>query len=354
MRRPGSVAPRLPDGADRRSQAYLVRRRRILLLGAGAALLLLAAAISLAVGSHSIPLGRVVELLRFGGDSSDAAVVRGLRLPRTVTAIVVGAALALAGSVMQCLTRNPLADPGLLGVNAGASVAVVIGVGLVGVVGVQVYLWFALAGAAAAAIGVYVLAGAGRQTASPARLALAGVSVSAALAAITQALVLADQEAFNEFRFWVSGSLEGRGWSVLVAVLPFVLAGVVIALALGPALNVLALGEATGRALGVNVRVVRGGAMVAVTLLCGAATAAAGPIAFVGLAIPLAVRAVLGPDQRWLSVACLVLGPVWLLLADVLARVLLAPQEVPVGIVAALVGAPVFVMVVRRRKVPSL
>ncbi|MFT4008873.1 MAG: iron ABC transporter permease [Nocardioidaceae bacterium] len=350
----GTPGPGGTAGGDRSTQVEQRQRRRALVLGAGVLALVAAIALSLAVGSHPIPLGRVIELLAHGDDSSDSSVVRELRVPRTVVVLAVGAALALAGAVMQCLTRNPLADPGLLGVNAGASVAVVLGVAIGGIVGVQVYLWYALAGAAVAAAAVYVLAGAGRHTASPARMALAGVSVSAALAAITQAVVLADQQAFNEFRYWVAGSVEGRGWPVLLAVAPFLVAGAAIAIALAPALNVLALGEDTGRALGVNVRVVRGAAMLAVTLLCGAATAAVGPIMFVGLAVPLAARAVLGPDQRWLSAACLLLGPTWLLLADVLARVLVAPQEVPVGVVAALAGGPVFVLVVRRPKVAAL
>lgn len=325
-----------------------------MVLGVALTLLVLAVIVSLSVGSKQIPVERVWSLLMTPDGSHDAAVVRELRLPRTVVAIAIGAALGLAGALMQSLTRNPLADPGLLGVNAGAALAVVLAVALFGADGIVAYLWFAFAGAAVAAIGVYVLAGAGRHTATPARLALAGVAVSAALTALIQTVILADQEAFNEFRFWAAGSLEGRGWDVLLAVAPFLVCGVVFALLLGPALNAMALGDETGRALGARVTRVRVLSVLSVTLLCGAATAAVGPIGFVGLAVPMIARALVGHDYRWVALVCLALGAVWLLFADALARVVVSPQEVQTGIVAALLGGPVFVAVVRRRKVPSL
>lgn len=310
--------------------------------------------IGLSVGSNPIPLDRVWWLLLHPDGSQQSLVLHDLRLPRTVVGLVVGAALGLAGSLMQSLTRNPLADPGVLGVNAGAGLAVVVAVAVAGVTGVWFYLWFAFAGAAVASTAVYALGVAGRQSATPVRLALAGVAVTAALSALTQTVILANQNAFNEFRHWVAGSLEGRGWPVLAATGPFVLAGGLLALGLGPALNALALGDDTGKALGVRVARARMLAMVAVTLLCGAATAAAGPISFVGLAVPLIARALVGPDQRWAGVLCLVLGPTWLLAADVLARVVVAPEEVQVGIIAALAGAPFFIALVRRRKVAVL
>jgi iron complex transport system permease protein len=316
--------------------------------------LLLAVALSLSVGSNPIPLGRVWHLLLAPDGSTASGVLHDLRLPRTVVGVVVGAATGLAGALMQSLTRNPLADPGVLGVNAGAGLAVVLAVALLGVLGIDAYLWFAFAGAAVAAAGVYLLGGAGRTVATPARLALAGVAITAALSALTQTVVLADAAALDEFRFWVAGSLEGRGWSVLTAVGPFVAIGVLLALALGPALNALALGDQTGAALGVRVRRTRVLTVLAVTLLCGAATAAAGPLSFVGLAVPFLARALMGSDQRWVLVTCALLGPAWLLVADVLARVVLAPQEVQVGIVAALCGAPVFVALVRRPRIPAL
>lgn len=314
----------------------------------------LAGFVSLLLGSHAMAPARVWDLLLHPDGTLEAAVIREQRLPRTVVAVVVGAALGLAGALMQALTRNPIADPGILGVNAGAALLVVLAVAVAGTSGVGFYLWFALAGAAIAAVGVHVLAGTGRPSGNPARLALAGVAVSAALTALTQTVILADQEAFNEFRTWVTGSLEGRGWSVLEAVLPIIVLGAALGLLVAPALGVLALGDDAAQGLGVRVARTRTLAMAAVTLLCGAATAAVGPIAFVGLAAPMLARALFGHQLRWVCLASLVLGASWLLVADTLGRVLIAPQEVPAGVVAAVAGAPIFVAVVRRPTVPSL
>jgi len=316
--------------------------------------LALAVLASLTFGSHRLGVAETWDLLLHPDGSTASDVLHGLRVPRTVIGAVIGAALALSGSVLQSLTRNPLADPGILGVNAGASLAVVLAVALTGVSGIGFYLWFALLGAGVAAAGVMVLAGTGAAVHNPARVALAGVAVSAALAAITQTVVLADQEAFNEFRYWIAGSLEGRGWDELAATAPLFVLGIAIALVLAPALNALSLGDDTARALGVPVARVRTLGLVAAVLLAGGATAAAGPIGFVGLAVPLLVRALVGHDQRWVAGISLLLGAAWLLAADTLARVVLAPQEVQVGVVAALVGAPVFIVIVSRRKVPSL
>lgn len=327
--------------------------RRVAAVGLSLALLLAAVTASIWLGSNSLAPTRVWELLLHPDGSHDSVVVHELRLPRTAVAVCVGAALALAGAVMQALTRNPLADPGILGVNAGASLAVVLGVVLGVGTGVSSYVWCAFAGAAVAAVGVHLLAGGGG-VAAPARLALAGVTVSAALAAVTEALILSDQRAFNEFRFWVAGSLEGRGWDVLSTVGPFLAVGAVLALALGPALNALSFGDDTGRALGVRPGWVRGAALLSITLLAGGATAAVGPIGFVGLAAPMVARAWVGHDHRWVAGLSLLLGPVWVVTADCLARVVIAPEETQVGIVAALVGAPLFVAVVRKGKVPSL
>jgi iron complex transport system permease protein len=309
---------------------------------------------SLFLGSHGLAPHRVLDLLLHPDGSTDAAVVRDQRLPRSLLALCVGGALGLAGAQMQALTRNPLADPGILGVNAGACLLVVVAVAATGTSGIGFYLWFALAGAAIAATAVYLLAGTGRRGTDPTGLALAGVAVSAALMAITQTVILLDQEAFNEFRFWVAGSVEGRGWSILETVLPFLLVGGALALIVGPALGVLALGTDTARGLGVRVGRTRTLTMVAITLLCGAATAAVGPIGFVGLAIPMVARRLVGHDQRWVAGCSVLLGAAWLLVADVLGRLVVAPQEVQVGIVAAIMGAPVFVAVVRRREVPAL
>lgn len=309
---------------------------------------------SFAVGSRAVGLGEVWSVLWHPDRSQAATVVHDLRIPRAAVLVVVGVGLGLAGALMQSITRNPLADPGILGVNAGASLAVVVAVLVSGTAVIGFYVWFAFVGAALAAVVVYVLGAVGRAATTPGRLALAGVAVSAAIGSLVQTLILADQTVFNEFRFWAAGSAEGRGYSELLTVAPFVVLGAVIALAMGPSLNALALGEEAGRGLGVRVGRVRGWVMVSVTLLCGAATAAAGPIGFVGLGVPFLARAICGPDQRWVLPYCLVLGPALLMVADMLARVVVAPQEVPVGVVTALLGGPVFVAIVRRRRIEAL
>lgn len=352
-----AVAPALP-GARRPVlvQPQISRPGTVKAAAVIGALAVLAAAIllSLSLGSKDLPLAQTWALLLAPDGSSEATVLHQLRVPRTLLGLVVGAALGIAGCLMQSLTRNPLADPGILGVNAGASVAVVLAVALTGVSGIGFYLWFAFAGAALASTAVYLLGTSHRHAATPTRLALAGVAISAALQALTQTVILADQAAFNEFRFWVSGSLEGRLYPILATVLPFILAGAVLALLLAPALNALALGADTGKALGVRVQRTRVATMAAIVLLCGAATAAVGPIGFVGLAVPFAARLMVGSEQRWVTVFSAILGPAWLLSADVLARVLVRPEEAPVGVVAALIGAPVFIAIVRRRKVAAL
>lgn len=308
---------------------------------------------SIAVGAKSIPFDVVWRQLLHSDGSDDAVVVHSLRVPRTLLGLAVGAALGLAGALMQGLTRNPLADPGLLGVNAGASAAVVTAMGVLHAAP-GTYVWFALLGAGIAAVVVYVLGSRGRTSATPVRLALAGAAVTAALMAYVTAVVLSDQAAFNDFRFWQVGALTGRPMSVLLETGPFLLAGLVVTLLLARPLNAVALGEDTGRALGARLGATRTWGILAVTLLCGAATAAAGPIVFVGLTVPHIARAVTGPDQRWIMPYAMVLAPILLLSADVLGRVIARPGEVEVGIVTAFVGAPVFILLARRRKLASL
>jgi len=333
--------------APRRS----LRSRRL----AGLALLLGAlvggALLSVAVGAKPIPLDVVWDaLVRPDTTLEDHIVVRALRIPRTVLGLVAGAALGLAGALIQGHTRNPLADPGLLGVNAGAAFLVVIGIYVFGVTDPLGYVWFAFAGAAAASVAVFVLGSVGRAGATPVTLALAGAAVSALLGALTSAVILTDVATLDAYRFWAVGSLAGRDGEVLTNVVWFLAAGAVIALASAPALNALSLGDDVARSLGHSVRRTRVLGIVAITLLAGGATAACGPIAFVGLVVPHIVRAFTGPDYRWLLPASALSGAVLLLVGDVLGRVLVRPGELQVGIVLALVGAPFFIYLVRRRK----
>jgi iron complex transport system permease protein len=311
-----------------------------------------------AIGSKTIPLATVLDALdghtANAARAADVQIVRDLRIPRTLIGLAAGIALGLAGALMQALTRNPLADPGILGINAGAATTVVLATRVLGIGSLTGYIWFAFAGAAGAFLVVYLLGTRGRAGASPERLALAGAAVGAALLAITNAVALLDVTTFDRYRLWVIGTLAGRDLDVVSGVAPFVLAGTLLALGLGPSLNVLALGEDTARALGANLGRTRVLTAIAITLLCGSATAAVGPIAFVGLAVPHMARALVGPDQRWLLPYSLVLAPTLLLLADVLGRVVARPGELQAGLVTAFLGAPVFLAVILRRQIVPL
>ncbi|MEU4534554.1 iron chelate uptake ABC transporter family permease subunit [Streptosporangium sp. NPDC023825] len=332
------------------------RRSAVLATGllAGLVALVLLAMVSVAVGSRSVPLSTALDALLAPDGSADHTVIRDLRVPRTLIGIGVGAALGLAGALMQSLTRNPLADPGLLGVNQGAMFGVTVAIGLLGVGDPALYVWFAFAGAAAAAALAYALGSAGRSGGGPVRLTLAGVALGMVFNAAASAILRTDSTTFDRMRFWLTGSLAGISADVAVRLAPFLATGLVLGLLLAKPLNALALGDEAGRALGVSVARTRGLTAIAVTLLCGAATAAAGPLWFVGLAVPHAVRALTGPDQRWVLPYTVVLAPVVLLGSDILGRVVAAPAEVQVGIMCAVVGAPVFILLARRRRLAAL
>ncbi len=309
---------------------------------------------SIAFGAKSIPFGTVWQALVDNNASTDHQIVRELRVPRTLLGLGVGAALGLAGAMMQGVTRNPLADPGLLGVDAGAALAVVIGIHTFGVTSLTGYVWFAFAGAGLASVVVYLLGSVGRGGATPVKLALAGAALTALLTSLTSAVLLLDVQTLDVFRFWAVGSLAGRDAEVVAQVAPFLLAGAALALASSRALNTLSLGDDVARSLGQRVHLTRGLSALAIVLLCGAATAAAGPIGFVGLTVPHVARAICGPDYKWILPWSLVLAPTLLLSADVVGRLIARPGEVQVGIVTAFIGAPFFIALVRRRKLADL
>ncbi|KAA9085549.1 iron chelate uptake ABC transporter family permease subunit [Microbacterium radiodurans] len=316
--------------------------------------LVLVALLSLAIGANPLPLETVIAALR-GTASPDAAfVVLDLRVPRTIVGLLAGAALGVAGALMQAFTRNPLADPGILGVNAGAALAVALGMSVFGIRAVSGAVWFAFAGALVVTVAVYLIGSGGRGAAGPIRLTLAGVALGAVLSGITTGIVLSDPDAFDAMRSWNAGSLLGRDADVIAAVAPFIAAGLVLAAILARGLNAVALGDDVARAQGANVRGIRIGVVAAVTLLAGAATALAGPISFVGLMVPHIVRWLFGNDQRVIVLGSAVLAPVIVLTADVIGRVLIAPAEVPVGIVTAFVGAPILIALARRRRASAL
>ncbi|MFJ2158507.1 MULTISPECIES: iron chelate uptake ABC transporter family permease subunit [unclassified Streptomyces] len=346
------VVTRPPDtgGTPRRGGFAL----RLLGLLTATGVLLLVAVLSIAVGAKAIPPLDVLHALWHGRSSVDGSVVLDLRLPRTLLGIAVGASLATAGVLMQALTRNPLADPGILGVNMGASTAVVVAIAVWGSTDPAFYVWFAFGGAGIAAALVYLLGTRGRTGPAPVRLALAGTAVSAVLSAVVSVVTLLRPDVFDQFRFWGVGSLAGLPLSVLTTVLPFLAAGGLLALGLSGSLNALALGDDTARALGSGVLRTRLLGTLAVTLLCGAATAAVGPIAFIGLVVPHLVRSVTGPDHRWLLPYSMVVGSTLLVASDVLGRVVARPGEIQAGIVTAFAGAPFFIALVRRRRIAEL
>jgi len=321
---------------------------------AALALLGFAILLSLAVGARSIPLHEVVDALLGRTATENAAVVTDVRLPRTMLGVLVGIALGLAGALMQGLTRNPLADPGLLGVNAGASAAVITALGFFGITGSTGYVWFAFAGAAIASVLVYGIGSMGRGGATPVRLALAGTALTAAFIAYTYAVALTDPLLLQRYNQWSVGSLSGRGTDELWLALPCVALGALICVGLARTLNALALGDDSARALGAHAGRARIAGACSITLLAGAATAAAGPISFVGLTVPHVARAITGTDQRWVLAYSAVLGGALVLLADVLGRVVARPSEVQVGVVLAVVGVPVFIAIVRRRRIAEL
>lgn len=317
-------------------------------------LLALSVALSLAVGSNTVPLDEVGAVLTGSGSPEARYVVADLRVPRTVAALVVGAALGAAGALIQAFTRNPLADPGILGVNAGAAFAIALGVVFFGLRSTGTLVWPGFAGALIVTAAVYVIGSSGRGPADPVRLTLAGVAIGAVFAGLTTGLTLSDPDAFEQMRSWNAGSLLGRGLDVVVPVLPFVGLALAAAALLAPGLNALALGDDVARAQGANVTGIRIGVIVAVTLLAGSATAVAGPISFVGLMVPHIARWMFGVDQRRILAASVAFAPIVVLLSDVLGRVLIAPAEIPVGIMTALVGAPVLIALVRRRTASAL
>nr|WP_285665392.1 iron chelate uptake ABC transporter family permease subunit [Actinorhabdospora filicis] len=332
--------------------ATATRHRTRRALGLAAAVLALAAvaALSLLLGARPLSLTEAWHGLT---DPASGAytVVHDMRLPRTVLGLLAGAALGLAGALAQALTRNPIAEPGLLGINAGASAAVVTCITFFGVQSLTGYVWFAFLGAGAVSCLVYLVGG-GRG-ATPVRLALAGAAINAALFSYVSAAELLQTSALDRMRFWTVGSLADASMSTVVRVLPFIAAGTFLALRLARPLNALALGDDSATALGARPVATRVASMIAVTLLAGAATAACGPIAFVGLMVPHLVRSLTGPDLRWMLPYTIVLSPVVLLGSDILGRVVARPGEMLVGVVTAVVGGPVFLFFLLRRKVAA-
>ncbi|GAB2524174.1 iron chelate uptake ABC transporter family permease subunit [Nocardiopsis aegyptia] len=330
------------------SEAGPVPRSRPARLAGAAALLGAAVLLSLLVGANLLPVSTVVDTLAGGGTDESRFVVWEQRVPRTVAGLAVGAALGVAGALIQAFTRNPLADPGILGVNAGAAFFVAVGITFLGVTSPLGYVWLACAGALVLTVVVYGVGSAGGDAAGPARLTVTGVAIGAVLSGLTTGLTLTHPDAFDRMRGWSAGSLLERGFDIVLPVLPLLVVGLAVAVAVAPGLNSVALGTDVARAQGVDVGRVRLAVLAAVTLLAGGATAIAGPIVFVGLMVPHLVRWTLGTDQRAIVLGSLVVAPTLVVQSDVLGRIAVLPSEMPVGVVTAFVGAPVLIALVRR------
>jgi iron complex transport system permease protein len=313
------------------------------------ALLALACVASLAIGTESVSLPTVWQAVTDYQDIGDQWIVHDLRVPRTVLALLVGLALGLSGTLIQAVGRNPLADSEILGINSGAALFVVVAVAFLGMTGIWTYIWFAFAGALFAMLLVYLVGMTGRATVTTVRVLLAGVAIGAVMDGIGFAVRLHNPRAFDNMRFWDAGALDGRGLDVAVAIAPFIAVGVVLGLLVAGSLNVSALGDDLAKSLGGNVARTQLLSLIAVTLLAGAATAGAGPIGFVGLMVPHAVRPFTGPDWRWILAYSTVAAPALMLAADIVGRVIIRPSELPAGIVTAFLGSPVLIWLVRRR-----
>lgn len=328
-------------------------RRRAVWLAAVVVALVLAALLSIAVGARDVTAADVWAALGGSTETASAAAVSG-RIPRTILALLVGAALAVAGAVLQGATRNPLADPQILGINGGAALAVVVGIAFFGLTSGTGYIWTAMIGAAVAAAFVLAIGSLGRGGPTPLKLALAGAVTAVAFSSLLSAILLPRVDVMNVFRFWQVGGVGGATFESIGQALPFLAVGALVCVASASALNTLALGDELAAGLGERVRTARIAAVVGAVILCGAATAVAGPIGFVGLIVPHMCRLMVGVDHRWLLPASALTGAVLLTVADVIGRVVARPQEIEVGIVTALIGAPFFIALVRRQRMRSL
>ncbi|QBD78364.1 iron ABC transporter permease [Ktedonosporobacter rubrisoli] len=312
-------------------------------------LLLVVFGASIAYGAASIDLSTVFRaLVAFNGTSAQETI-RNIRLPRAVIALCVGASLAVAGALMQALTKNPLAAPGIMGVNAGASLLVVAATLFLASSSQALYIWVSLIGAAGAGILVYYLSSVGRQGMTPLKLIIAGATISTLLSSLTQGLLVMRESTLDEVRFWLAGSVANRNFSLFLSLLPYLLLGLLIAFLLGKQITTLSLGDDVARGLGQRIGLVKALTAIAIILLAGGSVAIAGPVGFVGLVIPHIARALVGVNYRWILPYSAVLGAILLLGADIFARWVVRPGEVPVGAVTAIIGAPVLIWLVRQK-----
>ncbi|MGF1674513.1 MAG: FecCD family ABC transporter permease [Rivularia sp. (in: cyanobacteria)] len=327
----------------------LSNRKPVIGLIIGCLVLSICVVFSVTLGAAKIPLDTIYQSFLSFDASREHLIIHTVRLPRSLLAILVGGSISVAGALMQGVTRNPLADPGILGVSSGAAFSVVMAIFLFGASSPSIYIWYAFVGAGVAAFSVYFLASLGRGGATPLNLTIAGAAISSLLASLTSGVLIVSQRTLEEIRFWLAGSLAGTDTSVILQVLPYICIGMILALIISPQVTILSLGEDIASSLGQKTVGVKIAAVICVLLLDGSAVAVAGAIGFIGLVIPHIVRFIVGVDYRWIIPYSALFGAILLLVADIFARLLIQPQEIPVGIMTALIGAPFFVYLAKTK-----
>lgn len=328
----------------------MMKPKNQLLVFAGTVFVLMAfIALSIVYGYTDTSWKAAFDTFMEPDGSTEHLVIQNIRLPRALIAAAVGASLAISGVLMQTLTKNPLASPGIFGINAGGGFMVVMAVTLFGVTSLQSFAWLSFLGAAIAAVGVFIIGGAsGSNGLTPMKLTLAGAAITAMFSSFTQGLLVLNEAALEQVLFWLAGSVQGRRLEILAGVFPYILAGWILSLMIAGKMNILAMGEDVAKGLGVKTNILKVISLVAVVLLAGGSVAVAGPIGFIGIVIPHIARKIIGVDHRWLIPYSGLLGAILLLAADIGARYIIMPQEVPVGVMTAVIGAPFFVYVARR------
>ena len=318
------------------------------------ALLSILAVFSISLGAKNIAFSKVVDvLLGNDPDSLETAIILQ-RIPRTVFGILAGGALGISGALMQSITRNPIADPSILGVNTGASLFVVAGIAFFNITVAYQYIWLAIIGAGVTAVFVYGVASMGKDGATPLKLALSGSAVSIVLGSLVSTIMLPNNRVMEAFRFWQVGSIGSATWENIMLISPFLIVGFIISMFISGYLNNLALGDEAATALGTNVVMTRTIGALASVLLCGATTALAGPIGFVGLIIPHIIRLIFGSEMSKMLPLSFLGSAILMLVSDIIGRIISLPGETEVGIVTAVIGAPVFILAIRKGRVKSL
>ncbi|XEC94542.1 FecCD family ABC transporter permease [Paenibacillus tarimensis] len=325
------------------------RSAKIAGLTLGVCLFIVSFICSVVLGQTPIPLKTAAQaFIHFDKDSTEHIIITTSRISRAIIATVIGASLAIAGALMQALTRNPLASPSIFGINAGAVFFIVLALTFFSISSLQHYMWVAFLGAGVAAVMVYFLGSLGRDGLSPIKIVLAGAAITALFVSLTQGLLVASQNNLERVLFWLAGSVAGRTVEMLAPVLPFMIVGWIVAFLLGHPVNILTSGEDIAKSLGQRTILVKSLMAIVIIVLAGGSVAVGGSIGFIGLIVPHIVRGLVGIDYRWIIPYCAFIGASLLLLADVAARFIIMPREVPIGVMTALIGTPFFVYIARR------